>query len=200
MSADDPVQLGALRLYFSNRIDLTAEEFEQIAGLVIPRKIRKRQFLLHEGQVCKYTAFVTNGCLRAYTIDDKGEEHIVRFAVENWWIEDIRSLRSFTPATYNIDALEDSEVLLLDQPSADKLFELNQKFEHFFNSLSLSAVAALERRIATLLTMTAEEKYLDLLKIYPILVQRVPHRHIASYLGITPESLSRVRKGLTATR
>ncbi len=200
MLSSNPVPYEALRSHFSKRIDLTHQEFESIRALFVPRKVKKRQFLLHEGEVCRFVAFVTKGCLRSYTIDDRGEEHIVQFAIEDWWIEDIRSFQTGTPTTYNIDALEDSEVLLIDKPSADKLFTLGPKIEHFFNFLSQNAMAALERRITTFLSMSAEEKYLDLLKTYPNLVQRISSRHISSYLGITPESLSRIRKELSVKK
>src|ERR1700741_4322601 len=166
----------------------------------VPRKVRKRQFLLQEGDVDKYLAFVNSGCLRAYTVDNKGEEHIIQFAIEDWWISDLHSFLSGSPATYNIDAVEDSEVLMLEKSARDKLFESVTKMERFFRLLQEANYVATHKRITDSLSNSAEERYLAFVKTYPRLVEHVPQNQIASYLGITPQSLSRIRKEMTKKR
>lgn len=146
--------------------------------------------------MCKSLAFVTQGCLRCYTVDDKGEEHIVQFAIEDWWISDLHSFLTGEPAIYTIEALEDSELLLLERESREKLLTAHPKFERFFRLLLERHYVATHKRIIASLSASAEERYLKFLKTYPALVQRVPQNQIASYLGIAPESLSRIRKHL----
>lgn len=186
-----------LKAHILKRINLTDEEFTRATTFFIPKKIRKHQFLLNEGDICKYLAYVTKGCLRQYTIDAQGEEHVVQFAVEDWWISDMYSTLTGEPATYNIDALEDSEVLLLERGLHEKLCTEIPTFERFFRLLLESNLIAKERRIIGSLSMSAEEQYLRMMRSYPNITQRVPQNQIASYLGITPQSLSRIRKELT---
>jgi CRP-like cAMP-binding protein len=188
--------LDLLRAHILKRIQLTDDEFARCTTFFIPKKIRKSQFLLQEGDVCKQHAFVVKGCLRQYKLDAKGEEHVVQFAIEDWWISDMYSFLTGEPATYNIDALEDSEVLLLDKISQEKLCNEVPKYERFLRLLLEKNFIAKERRIAASLSMSAEEQYLSLLRTYPDFFQRVPQNQIASYLGITPQSLSRIRKEL----
>ena len=185
-----------LRSQILKRISLTDGEFERVKTFFIPKKIRKGQFLLRAGEVSRYLAFVEKGCLRQYSIDSKGEEHVVQFAIEDWWISDMYSSLTGAPATYNIDALEDSEVLLLDTALQEKLCTEIPPFERFFRLLLQGSFVAKERRITAALSLSAEEQYLSLLEMYPELFQRVPQNQIASYLGITPQSLSRIRKTL----
>ena len=175
------------------RIELTDEEFAHTKTFFIPKKIRRHQFLLHSGEVCRYLAFVEKGCLRQYFIDDNGEEHIVQFAIEDWWISDMYSALTGTPATYNIDALEHSEVLLLESALQEKLCTEIPKFERFFRLILQGSFIAKERRIAASISLSAEDQYLCLLDMYPQIFRRVPQNQIASYLGITPQSLSRIR-------
>jgi CRP-like cAMP-binding protein len=186
-----------LRAHITKRIDLTDKEFERAKAFFIPKKIRNGQFLLHSGEVCKYATYVEKGCLRQYFIDADGIEHVVQFAIEDWWISDMYSLLSGKAATYNIDALENSEVLLLERSQEERLREEMPKFERFFRLLLEGGMVARERRIAASLSLSAEEQYLCLLDMYPSIVQRVAQHQIASYLGITPQSLSRIRKDLT---
>ncbi len=186
-----------LRKHIQKRITLSDEEFNRCASFFTRRKIRKKQFLLQEGEVCKHGAFVERGCLRLYTVDRNGEEHIVQFAIEDWWISDLQSFLSGAPSIYTIDALEDSEVLLLEKEERDKLFEAEPKLERFFRLLHEANYVASHRRIEESLAASAEERYLAFLKTYPALVQRIPQSQIASYLGITPQSLSRIRKELS---
>ena len=189
-----------LRAHIEKRIHLRDEEFSRCTQFFIPRKVKKRQFLLQEGDICRHIAFVNSGCLRAYTVDHKGEEHIIQFAIEDWWISDLNSYLTGSPATYNIDALQDSEVLLLEKSARDKLLEAVPSIERFFRLLQEANYIATHRRINNSLSASAEERYLQFIKTYPALVEQVPQGHIASYLGITPQSLSRIRKELSTKR
>jgi len=186
-----------LRTHIEKRVQLTDEEFEVISKFFIPKKLRKKQFLLHEGEVCKNIGFVNSGCLREYTIDSKGSEHIIQFAIEDWWISDPNSFLSGLPSTYNIDALENSEVLLLEKSAREKLLDSCPKMEKFFRILIEANFVATQRRITESLSTSAEERYLKFIKMYPKLIEQVSQNHIASYLGITPQSLSRIRKELS---
>lgn len=186
-----------LRTHIEKRVQVTDEEFNVITKFFKPKKLRKKQFLLHEGEVCKNIGFVHSGCLREYTIDNKGSEHIIQFAIEDWWISDPNSFLSGLQSTYNIDALEDSEVLLLEKSAREKLLDSCPKMERFFRILTEANFVATQRRISDSLSTTAEERYLKFIKTYPKLIEQVSQNHIASYLGITPQSLSRIRKELT---
>jgi CRP-like cAMP-binding protein len=186
-----------LQKHILKRINLTDEEFERCTTFFIPKKLRKHQFLLQEGEVCRSIAFVVKGCLRCYSVDDKGEEHIVQFAIEDWWISDPYSALTGEPSEYNIDALEDSELLLLEKSAEERLLVEIPKFERLFRILLENRFVASQRRINASLSTSAEERYLGFLKTYPAIVRRVSQNQIASYLGITPQSLSRIRKELS---
>lgn len=185
------------RTHIENRISLTDEEFETISKFFVPKKIRKNQFLLNEGEICRHIGFVNSGCLREYKIDNKGTEHILQFAIEDWWVSDLHSFLSGLPATYNIDALQDSEVLLLEKSAREELLNSCTKMERFFRLLIEANHIASRQRIADSLSSSAEERYLKFIKTYPRLFEQVPQHQIASYLGITPQSLSRIRKELS---
>jgi CRP-like cAMP-binding protein len=182
-----------LREHFLKQISLTDEEFPFCTSFMLPKRIRKDTYLVQEGEHSKYLAFVTKGCLRSYTIDKKGEEHIVQFAPEGWWITDLYSFLTGKEATYFIDALEDSDALLIDAASYEKLCESVPKFERYFRILLQNNYIATHRRVVASISLTAEEQYLQMLQEFPAIVQRVAQRHIASYLGVTPEALSRIR-------
>lgn len=186
-----------LRAHIEKRVHLTDEEFEVSSKFFIPKKLRKNQFLLNEGEVCTHIGFVNSGCLREYTIDTKGNEHIVQFAIEDWWVSDLHSFLSGEPAEFNVDALQDSEVLLLEKSARDELLDKCPKMERFFRLLIEANHVATHQRIADSLSSSAEERYLKFIKTYPKLFEIVPQNQIASYLGITPQSLSRIRKELT---
>ena len=176
------------------KIPLTEKEEEICRSLFIPKKFRKRQYLLQQGDVSKYSAFVEKGLLRSYVIDDKGTELIMQFAPEGWWIGDMYSSATGEPAEHNIDAIEDTEALLLTHQAHEQLLQQAPVFERFFRLLLQNSFIALQRRLKGNIIQTAEEKYKNFIRLYPNIVQRVPQHYIASYLGITPESLSRIRK------
>lgn len=193
--------IEALRLYLNEKIPALAEkDFNFYASLFVPKKLKKGAFLLREGEVCRHTTFVVKGCLRLYTVDNKGKEHIMQFAPENWWIGDMESFAKGTPSVYYIDALEDSELLLIDKPSQEKALHTIQLLTLFFQQLMQNRQMASQKRIIHSLSASAEERYLDFLKTYPSFIQRVPQHMIASYLGITPESLSRIRKQVVSKK
>lgn len=186
-----------LHAHITKRVRMTAKEFELCTGFFVHRKIRKRQFILQEGEVCKHLAFVNEGCLREYTVDHKGEEHILQFAIQDWWISDLNSYLSGIPSTHAIDALQDSEVLLLEKETRDAMLKAVPIMDRYFRLLLEANYVATHRRINETLSASAEERYLAFIKTYPRLVEQVPQNQIASYLGITPQSLSRIRKELS---
>jgi CRP-like cAMP-binding protein len=177
-----------------NKVSLTETEWETCKSFFISKKIRRRQYLLQEGNVCEYVIFVNKGSLRSYSVDKEGEEHIVQFALEGWWIGDIASFLTGEPASYNIEALEDSEIWMIDKPSQNKLFDLVPGYERYNRLIIESAYVALHKRLLSTISETTEEKYLRMVKTYPDIIQRVPQHMIASYLGVKPETISRIRK------
>ena len=158
------------------------------------KKLRKRQYFLQEGDVCKYQGFVIKGCLRSYEIDAKGIEHIVQFCPEDWWISDIYSFYTEEPSKNNIDALEDTELLIFDKNSLEDLYKEIPKLERYFRLLMQNSLISLSRRVLSSMSKSATERYCDFIERYPQIEQRVPNHQIASYLGIKPESLSRIRR------
>jgi CRP-like cAMP-binding protein len=179
--------------YMECKIELSAEQSDWIRSLCIVKKLRKHQYLLQEGDICKQHAFVTKGCLRSYSIDKDDVEHIVKFAVEHWWIADRDSLYSGEPAKLNIDAVEDSEAVLISKEDFDVICKQIPAFNDMVNNLLQSAYHASQNRILANISLSAFEKYEYFLERYPDLALRIPQGMIASYLGISPETLSRVR-------
>ena len=167
-------------------ISITEEEFNICKTLFIPKKLRKRQYLLQEGDVCRYTAFVEKGMLRTFTVDEKGNEPILQFSMEGWWVTDLYSFLTDEPSRYNIEALEDCELLLITKPSWETLLEKVPAFERYFRILIQNNLIATQRRLISSITETAEERYTKLVTTFPTCLQRVPQHMIASFLGITP--------------
>lgn len=177
-------------------IQLTDEEKEYFLSILKPKKLRKRQYHIQAGDMCRYEAYVVKGCLRQYYVDDAGVEHTVSFAVEDWWTSDMYGLITGNPSLTNIEAIEESELLFIEKNDFDKLLDKIPKFERLFRIKLQRAFVAHQRRIIENMSMPAEQRYLNFIEQFPSLEQRLPQRLIASYLGITPESLSRIRKSL----
>jgi CRP-like cAMP-binding protein len=180
----------------ARHIQLEPEESRVFISLLKVRHLKKKEFLLYAGEVCRYENFVLKGCLRNYYLDNKGAEHILQFSVEDWWTSDMYSLLTQTPATQFIDALEDSTVAMLEKEDLENLYLRVPKFERFFRTMLQNAFIAQQQRILQNISSTGEERYLTFRDKYPMLEQRLPQHQIASFLGITPEFLSKIRRKL----
>ncbi len=182
----------------SKHITLTEEESEIILSFFVTKKFRKHQYILQEGEITRYESFVTQGLTRTYEVDEKGQEHVVQFGLEDWWVGDLYSFLTETPSKYNIDCLEDTTVLQITKPNLELLYHKVPKLERHFRIMVQHAYIASVRRISSTLMKTAAERYEEFIQKYPHIQQRVPNHQIASYLGITPQSLSRIRSKATA--
>ncbi len=196
MARSDETTTKPLIAFFENIIPLNSGEKQLINEYFKPRLYRKRQYILQQGDVCKYFNFVVRGCLRMYKIDDKGDNHILQFASENWWINDNDSFHSNLPSELNIDALEDTMVLQINLQDLTYLYKKSRKFNLIFRVLLEKAHTALQRRLLLNISSSAQEKYKSFVKNYPHLLNRLPQTQIAAYLGITPEFLSKIKSEL----
>lgn len=183
----------SLLSYFQNFIPLNKEEKELVAAKFHPRLYRKRQYILQEGDVCTQFNFVVRGCLRSYKIDEKGNIHVLQFATENNWINDLGSFHGVKPSLLNIDALEDTVVLQISRDDLIFLYTKAPKFDRIFRVLIENGYVRLQERLLQNISSTAEERYLSFLELYPHLNNRLSQVQIASFLGVTPEFLSRLR-------
>src|SRR5258706_8399194 len=179
---------------------LTDDEIDLIQSFYIPKKFRKRQYLLQEGEVCKYTAFIVKGAMRQYRVDDKGEEHIINLFIENWWASDRESVMNNTPSIYFIDAWEETEALLVKKADVLDLVNRVPAITEWMRKVDVKFAIASQRRLNAAISLSAEERYYDLEKSRPEFIQRFPHYIIASYLGINRETLSRIRARLSKSK
>ena len=174
--------------------DLSAENEAFVLSNFKKRKIKKNEFLLRAGEVCRYETFVVKGCLKAYTLDEHGAEHIAYLGVETWYVGDLYSFLTGTPAKLYISALEDTEILQIGKQTLDQLLIEVPAMERYFRILFQNAFVASQERIMEGISYTADQRYEIFLKRYPTLDQRIPQYLIASYLGITPQFLSKIRR------
>jgi CRP-like cAMP-binding protein len=180
--------------HLSKYISLDPEEIVLLTRAFKNKRLKKKEFLLRQGEVSRFETFVTRGCLRAYYVNDKGEEHIAQFAVEDWWIGDMYSFLTETPSTLHIEALEPCELLQIDRPGLEDLYLKLPKLERFFRIIIQNAFIASQNRVLSSMSKTADERYQDFIRKYPNIEQRVSQYQVAAYLGVTPEFLSRIRK------
>ncbi len=180
---------------FEKHIQVTPADKALVQSLFRHRRYRKHQYILQEGEAVRAESFVVKGCTRTYQVDEKGQEHILSFGPEDWWVGDLYSFLTGQPSAYNIDCYEDTEVLQITPPDLERLYAEAPIFERFFRIIVQNAFIALQRRVMTTISQPAAERYREFQQRYPHIEQRVPNHQIASYLGITPQSLSRIRRG-----
>jgi CRP-like cAMP-binding protein len=187
--------LEKFKSYLQTRLPLTDEQFDLISKELKVKTFQKNEIVLSQGELCSRTYFILDGLMRSYSIDSKGKVHIIQFAPESWWLSERNSL--FNEASeFNIDVIEPTTAVIIPKDYFLTVSKHVQGFETLNSTMLNNAIRYMQKRINMLLSATAEERYLDFIKLYPNLTLRVPQWMIASYLGITPESLSRVRKDL----
>ncbi len=180
--------------HIQNKVSLTEEEKTELRSFFSVKKLKKKQYLLQEGDVCKCLSFVNKGLLKSYFTDEKGGENINMFAFEGWWISDFKSFINQEKAVLNIDAVEETELLMITLEDYDKLMLKIPVMDRYFRILYQNSLVTKDYRLIASNSYTAEEKYLQLVQKNPEMIKRVPHNLIASYLGLAPETISRIRK------
>jgi len=178
---------------FSKHISLTKAEEKYLMTLFEYRVIKAKDFLVQQGEVSKHSAFVLNGCIRGYTIDSNGFEHVLSFAPKDWWIADMYSLLSQKPGNLNIEAMVDTELALISKTNQEVMYEKVPKLERFFRIIIEKSLVAYQQRLNDNLSLTASERYMKFCKTYPQLINDIPQKQIAAYIGVTPEFLSKLR-------
>jgi CRP-like cAMP-binding protein len=178
-------------------IQLDKKEADFFISILQVRTLKRKEFLLKPGEISRTENFINKGCLRTYTVDDNGFEHILMFAIEDWWTGDLNSFLNQSPATYYVEALEDTEVIQYTKEDLDRLFEKVPKFERFYRIALQKSLIGLHQRISQNLSLTAEQRYINFQKKYPQLLERLSQKQIAAYLGITPIFLSMLRRKLS---
>jgi CRP-like cAMP-binding protein len=183
----------AIDRFVAKYIPLTEEESAFFHRLLKPRHCKKKTFLLQEGEICDFEAFILKGCIRSYYLDKDGVETILLFAIEDWWVSDLTSFAERRPSNLFIETIEDSDLLSIDYSGKALLFEKIPAFERMFRLLVQRSLSVLQQRFYATVSQTAEERYLQFLEKYPQIAQRVPQHQIARYIGVSPEFLSKIR-------
>jgi len=177
----------------TRHIQLSADEQQHFMSLLQPKSFKRKQFILEQGEICKYSTFVIKGCLRGFTIDQNGDEHVLNFAPVGWWIADMYSLLTQKPGILNIEAMEDTDTVLLSKTNQEKLYHKIPQFERFFRIITENSLVSYQQRLIDNLSLTAIERYHNFCKRYPTLIYSLPKKQIASYIGVTPEFFSRMQ-------
>jgi CRP-like cAMP-binding protein len=186
--------------YLHQFCEISPQDLQSIRDAATPKNLRKRQSLLHDGEIWRSICFISSGCCRLYRYDHNGVDHTVRFGIDNWWISDWESYHHQKPAKYNIEALSASSVLLWSKTDWEHLLTTIPALKTFYDNLSTRAYEMAQERIYSLISSSAEQRYLEFQKTYPKVFNKVPLHMVASYLGISRETLSRLRKDFTKTK
>ncbi|RXP45857.1 Crp/Fnr family transcriptional regulator [Lutibacter sp. HS1-25] len=182
--------------YIRKYVSLTEEEEIFLLSKITYRKYLKGQYIVQQGDVCKLECFIISGCTKTFYMDDKGQEHIVMFAIEDWWTSDMGSFITQTPADFNVQCLENTELIQFTYDVKEELYLKIPKIERFYRKIVERALAASQKRITNSFSLTAKEQYVNFRDLYPKLDQRIPQYMVASYLGITKEFLSKIKSQL----
>ena len=182
--------------YINRVVELTEEEERTLTSLISSRKLLKGQYFLQQGDVCKYSGFVISGCTKTFYVDDEGQEHVVMFSVEDWWTSDMGSYITQKPADFNVQCLENTELIQFSYENQQQMMQEIPKLERFFRIIVQRALVASQKRIVRSMSMSAKDRYLFFRNEYPKMEQRIPQYLIASYLGITKEFLSKIKSQL----
>jgi CRP/FNR family cyclic AMP-dependent transcriptional regulator len=185
-----------INAYVLRCIDATPEELALFDGLLTYKRIEKKTLLMHEGQVCDFEGYILKGCVRSYFIDGNGFEVTLNFAVEDWWIGDVASYHEQKPSQLYFETLEQTELLIMKPADKEILLARAPKFERMYRLMMQRSLAVMQYRLFSTISKTAQERYLEFLERYPQIPQRVPQHYIASYLGVSPEFLSKIRSRL----
>ncbi len=187
----------ALIDYFQSYIPLSDEEISELQSRVIMRTIKRRQFILNAGDVCKHYNFIIDGCFKMYKVDAAAKEHNLHFAIENQWITDLGSFHSEQPSQLYIEAIEPSTIIQIAKPDLLYFYETSIRFNRIFRVMVENEMVLLQNRLLQTISTTAEQRYQQFIELYHNLFNRISNVQIASYLGITPEFLSNIRKKLS---
>ncbi|MDW3193415.1 MAG: Crp/Fnr family transcriptional regulator [Cytophagales bacterium] len=188
---------ASLRHYLNDILPLKKEEEQELRNRVFSRKIKRRQYLLAQGEICKHYTFIDQGCFKMYKVDEAAKEHNIHFAVENQWVTDIGSFHTDQPSQLYIEAIEPSIILQIEKSDLIFFYKNSIRINRIFRVLVENEFVQLQHRLLQTISMTAEQRYLDFMNRYPDLFNRVSNVQVASYLGITPEFLSNIRKKLS---
>lgn len=183
-----------LKQNIQKNIELSNTELESICSYFKPQVIKKKEFLLTQGSVCKFEGFVLEGCFRIFTTDKKGNENTLYFAAKDWWLMDIDSFMSQKPSDLNMQALEDSKLLIINKSDKLALYQSVPSVEKLFRVMSQKAIVAWQRRLISNHSQTAKERYQHFINTYPTIATKLTNKQVASYLGITHEFLSKIKK------
>ena len=184
----------SINLNISKDVDLTTQELDLFDSLLTHKFVKKKENILEKGQLCDFEAYIVKGCFKTFFLDNNNNEVILSFPVEDWWIGDMVSFHQFLPSKLYIEALEDSEILMINAKKKEEIYQKFPKFERVFRLKIHRHLIALQERLYFNYTLNAQERFDVFTSKYPHLLQRIPQLLIANYIGITPESLSRLRK------
>ena len=190
------MQTNSLISYINKHVTLTPDEAELLLKSATHRRYLKGQYVVQQGDVCRYENFVVKGCLKAFYVDQAGNEHIVMFAIENWWVSDLGSFLTQTPSDYHVQCLEDTELIQFTFVQIEAFYLEIPKLERLFRIIVQKAYVASQKRLVNNFSLPAKQRYLQFREQYPEIEQRVPQYMVASYLGITKEFLSKIKKQL----
>lgn len=183
-----------LKSNLAKHADLSELDLQTICSFYQTRNVSKREYVLRKGEVCRFEGFVVKGCFKIFTTDNQGNEKILYFAAEGWWVMEIDSFMNLKASELSIQALEDSKILYINKTNKENLYNKNPWVERLFRVMSQKAIVAWQRRVMRNHTMSAGQRYHHFITTYPNIAKRVTNKQIASYLGITQESVSKIRK------